>query len=58
MFIANTWAQTLYPADNTVVGTMADVGFVDVAAGRYELHASSPFEGGARTTRISALTLP
>jgi hypothetical protein len=47
VFIGNTSAKSLYPADNTFVGTLTDVGFVDVATGSYELHASSPFGGGA-----------
>jgi hypothetical protein len=47
VFIGNTGAQSLYPAENTFVGTMVDVGFVDVATGSYELHASSPCGGGA-----------
>jgi hypothetical protein len=47
VFIGNTGAQTLYPADNTFVGTMADVGFVNAAGGDYELEATSPFKGGA-----------
>jgi hypothetical protein len=47
VFIGNTGAQTLYPADNTFVGTMADVGFVNAAGGDYELQTTSPFKGGA-----------
>jgi hypothetical protein len=47
VFIGNTSAQALYPADNTFVGTMANVGFVNAAEGDYELEATSPFKRGA-----------
>jgi hypothetical protein len=47
VFIGNTGAQALYPADNTFVATMANVGFVNAAGGDYELQATGPFKRGA-----------
>ena len=47
VFIGNTGAQALYPADNTFVGTLAHVGFVNAAGGDYELQPTSPFKRGA-----------
>jgi hypothetical protein len=47
VFIGNTGAQALYPADNTFVGTLGHVGFVNAAGGDYELQPTSPFKRGA-----------
>ena len=47
VFIGDTSAQALYPADNTFVGTMANVGFVNAAGGDYVLQTTSPFKRGA-----------
>jgi hypothetical protein len=37
----------LYPAPNFFPATLADVGFVNLAAGNYRLKASSPYRGAA-----------